>query len=65
MTDDEALRRAIKALRKAVKDTNHFDHGDYASFEVQDAIERALKAEFAGEEAKNNDRPGHRTAATR
>ena len=47
MTDDEALRRAIKALRKAVKDTNHFDHGDYASFEVQDAIERALKAEFA------------------
>jgi hypothetical protein len=46
MNNAEALRRAMKALNKACDDTENFDHGGFASGEIMDAVERALRGEF-------------------
>lgn len=47
MTNAEALRRAKAALKKAHDDSDAFDHGGMASWEIMDSVTRALVAEFS------------------
>ncbi len=46
MTNAEALKRALAALRKAYADSNNFEGGSLASEECVAHIREALKAEF-------------------
>jgi len=47
MTTAEALKRALRAIEKAYRDSEQFDHGGLASHEIMDDLKKALQAEFA------------------
>lgn len=46
MTNAEALRRALAAVRKGYADSNNFEGGSMASDECMNVIKDALRAEF-------------------
>lgn len=47
MTNEQALKIALKALDRALKKSNHFDHGDWDSITISEFIEKELRAAFA------------------
>jgi hypothetical protein len=53
MTLDEiALKRAMKAVKRAHDKSNSFDHGGLASWEVLNLLREALTDEFIGKQRK-------------